>query len=113
VFYRSRIDHKNGYEWLSFHGVTFGGLPCGFSLCFLHDALTEVHIGVSLPNAELEGGWPTRRAIEEEVVFIRAELGKQLSRSFQTSQERFAWGVVWAMVDSKAFVASAGLRYET
>jgi hypothetical protein len=112
-FYHSSADYKNGYEWLRFQGVSFGGQPCGFAVCFHFGALTEIHIGVSLPNAELEGGWPTRRTIDQEVVFMRAELAKQLSRSFQHGRECFSWGEAWSTFDPKGFFASTGVRYET
>lgn len=110
-FYRSNLDHGNGYEWLMFHKVNFGGQPCGFALCFHQGLLTEIRIGVSLPNAVTEGGWPTKDAIDKEIAFAKAELGRQLSRPFNSDYESFPWGEVWSQFDPKGFQASAGLRY--
>jgi hypothetical protein len=110
-FYRSQTDHGNGYEWLVFGGVSFGGRPCGFSLCFHRGRLTQVHWGVSLPNAPQAGGWPTREAIDAEIAFVRGILQQSLGRSFVSGEERFPWGIVWATFDSKGFQASAGVRY--
>jgi hypothetical protein len=107
-FYHRNTDHKNGYEWLMFRGVTFGGQPAGFSLCFYLSKLTEVSFGASLPNAKSEGGWPTREAIDEEVAFVHEELRCQLMRPFQSGPERFPWGVAWAEFDAKGFTPARG-----
>lgn len=112
-FYVSNIDHKNGYEWLRFNGVSYGGQPCGFSLCFLHGEMAIMNFGVSLPNMKLEDGWPTRETIDQEISFVRKEMAKQLGRTFQYGPERFSWGVAWSSFDAKGVCASAGLRYET
>lgn len=112
AFYRSTTDHKNGYEWLIFHGVRFGNQPCGFGLCFHQDKLTEIHLGDSFPNAQHENGRPAHKAIDEEISFVRSELSRQLSRTFKAEQERFPWGVVWSKIDPKGVQASAGFRYE-
>src|SRR3982751_1619770 len=85
-FYRSRIDHENGYTRLSCQGVSFGGEPSGFALGFHLGALTQIHLGISLSDVEPVGGWPTRREIDQEVAFVREELAKQLSRSFRSGQ---------------------------
>lgn len=110
-FYRSAVDHQNGYRWLTFGAVSFGGHPCGFSLCFHQDRLTEVHWGAALPGETTEDGWPTRAAIDTEVQFIREILQKTFNRPFASGQERFPWGLVWSSFDTKGFCASAGVRY--
>jgi hypothetical protein len=110
-FYRSKIDHRNGYEWLFFQGASFGAQPCGFALCFHLGHLTEIHFGVSLPDAKLEGGWPTREAIDREIAFVRRELASQCARTFQSGLEHFSWGIVWSQYDEKGGQATAGLRY--
>ena len=110
-FYRSKIDHRNGYEWMFFQGAAFGAQPCGFGLCFHDGRLTELHFGVSLPDAPLEDGWPTREAIDQEISFVRGELARQCARTFQSGLEHFSWGVVWAQFDEKGGQASAGVRY--
>ena len=111
-FYRSQRGDPDSYEWLTFEGVSFGGQPCGFSLCFHEGHLTEMNFAVALPDETSEGGWPTREAIDQEIAFVRKELEKQLSRSFKRGEVRFAWGVVWSQFDQKGFQASAGLRYK-
>jgi hypothetical protein len=110
-FFRTSIDHKNGYEWLAFQGVNFGDFPCGFSLCFYQGALVELHWSVNLPNCKLENGWPTREAIDSEIKYVRNILSKLFSRNFSSGQESFGWGVVWSSFDAKGFQASAGVRY--
>ncbi|WP_129646275.1 hypothetical protein [Peristeroidobacter agariperforans] len=111
-FHRSNTDHGYGYEWLYFQGTSFGMQPCALGLCFHLDHLTAMQFGVSLPNAVLEDGWPTRETIDQEISFIRKQLAKQLGRTFESGQERFSWGVVWSLFDAKGVQASAGLRYE-
>lgn len=111
-FYRSHVDHGNGYQWLTFAGVEFGGHPCGFSLCFHLGRLTRVHWGVALPDEKVEGGWPTREAIDEEISFVRGILAQAFGRSFATGLERFPWGTAWSVFDAKGFQASAGLCYD-
>lgn len=101
----------NGYEWLSFHKVTLGKQPCGFAAGFNHGALTEVHFSVSLPDAKLEGGWPTREAIEEELAFVRSQLNAQLGTEPDAASTAFPWGTVWSMSDPKGFQANSGVRY--
>ena len=110
-FYRMAIDHKNGYEWLAFQGVNFGGYPCGFSLGFHLGRLEEIHWNVALPNAEMESGEPTREAIDAEIVFVRKILSDTFARGFSSGQEHFDWGCVWCVFDAKGFQASSGLRY--
>jgi len=110
-YYSESLDHYNGYQWLSFEHVSFGGQPCGFSVCFHNDALEAVHFGVSLPNDELESGWPTLATIHNQVAFMRTELKKQLRRTLVDGSLTFAWGVVWCRYDQRGFMASAGLRY--
>jgi len=112
-FYDSAMDMKTGYEWLKFRAVAFGRRPAGFGLCFYLGKLTEMRIGASLPNAKLEGGWPTGEALDEVVAFLRQELRRQLDRPFRSAEELFGWGVVWADVDKKGGFADAGLRYGT
>lgn len=109
----SSVDHKNGYEWFTYGGVSFGGEPCGFGLCFHEGRLTQLSFGVSLPGTKLEGGWPTQEAIDEEIAFVRRELARQLDRPFRSGEERFPWGVAWSQFDPKGFQASAGVRYDT
>jgi hypothetical protein len=104
-------DHGNGYKWLRCRGLTLFDRPCGLAICFHREALTELHFGVALPDAVLEGGWPTRSTIDKEVAFMRAQLGTVFSRSFSKGEEAFDWGVVWSCFDPKGFSASTGLRY--
>ncbi|MHB8971375.1 MAG: hypothetical protein ACYC3X_23810 [Pirellulaceae bacterium] len=105
------MDHGNGYEWLTLHGMSLGGRPCSIALGFCGETLERVHWGVELPNAKLEKGWPTRETSEEEIAFVRNYLGEVFQRSFRTGQETFPWGVVWSTFDPKGYAASSGLRY--
>jgi len=112
AFFRDRIDHGNGYTWSYFHRLQFGGQPCALALGFHHAVLTEVHLSVSLPDAQLESGWPTRAAIDAEIAYVRAVFTQQLGRVFGEHSERFDWGVAWSGFDPKACTASAGVRYD-
>lgn len=112
AFYRDCIDHGNGYTWSYFHRLQFGGMPCALALGFHHAVLTEVHLSVSLPDAPLESGWPTRAAIDAEIAYVRGVFTQQLGRGFGERSESFYWGVAWSGFDPKAFVASAGIRYK-
>ena len=110
-FYRTSIDHRNGYEWLAFQGVSFGGHPCSFSLGFYMGQLEQIHFGVALPDANIERGWPTRETIDAEITFVRKILANTFARSFSSGQELFGWGGVWSVFDAKGIQASSGVRY--
>jgi hypothetical protein len=111
ALFRHEQAMGNGFEWLTFHNVTFGKQPCGFAACFKQGALTEVHFSVSLPTAKLEGGWPTREAIEEELAFVRSQLNAQLGTEPNDTSTAFPWGTVWSMFDPKGFQANSGVRF--
>jgi len=110
-FFGGSHEHGNGYAWLSFHGFDLGGKPCWLSLGFHDGLLNMVLIGVGLPGAEEEDGWPTQKAIDNEIAFVRQALGKQLGRHFGNGDVTFPWGTAWSRFDPKGFAASAGLRY--
>ena len=100
-------DHGNGFEWLYLGGLTFGGQSASVGLCFHGGRLEQASWGVQLPEASMEGGWPTRDAIDKEVAFVRDILARgELIR-------KFGWGEVWSGYDAKSFIASNGLRYRT
>ncbi|HEL3215778.1 TPA: hypothetical protein UME35_004224, partial [Stenotrophomonas maltophilia] len=56
-------DVGTGYVWLSLHRLSLGGAPAGINLCFHGQQLDMVTMGVDLPGATLEDGWPTQAAI--------------------------------------------------
>ncbi len=99
-------DHRNGYEWLYFRQLTFGGEPAALSACFHLGALSELHW-----NLDTGGAWPTQEESDNELQFMRKTLARLFSRSFVTGQERFRWGQVWSVYDAKGGFASSGLRY--
>jgi hypothetical protein len=109
--FRMANGFGNGYEWLSFHNVTFGGSPCGFALGFRDGQLTEIHFSVMLAGAEMQEGGPTRQAIEHELAFVRKELRSQLGVEISEGAAHFRWGSAWSMFDPKGFQASSGVRY--
>lgn len=84
---------------------------CGLALGFHHGTLTEVHLGVALPDTEKNCGWPTRTAIDKEIAFMRKVFHRQLGREFGDRLEAFSWGVAWSGFDPKGFTATAGIRY--
>jgi len=104
-------DVGTGYVWLSLHRLSLGGAPAGISLCFHGQQLDMVTMGVSLPGATLEDGWPTQVAIDAEVAFMRRTLGAALGRKLSGGHARFDWGEAWARFDPKGFMASSGIRY--
>jgi hypothetical protein len=108
-FARGVRDYGNGYEWLNFGGISFGGYPCGLALCFFEDRLVEASWSVALPDAPMEGGWPTRKAIDDEVRFVQKVLTEQLGQPPHAAA--FGWGKVWSAFDSKGFLAANGIRY--
>jgi hypothetical protein len=55
----------------------------------------------------MEGGWPTREAIDRELSFIRETLVRDMN--IHTGQ--MPWGEVWSSFDAKGFMAANGLRY--
>lgn len=110
-FRKGAVDHGNGYSWSNFHGLTFGGMPCGLALGFHQGALTQAHLGVALPDVKIEGGWPTRQAIDDEIAFVRKVFRDQLGREFGDNPEQFKWGIAWSGFDPKGFMATAGVRY--
>ena len=108
-FAKGDRDHRNGYAWLSFTGLAFGGYPCDLALCFFEDRLVELSWNVTLPDAPEENGWPSRQAIDDELWFVRQVLEAQLGRSLDKTA--FDWGRVWSAFDPKGLIAANGLRY--
>jgi hypothetical protein len=82
--------------WLSLHRLSLGGAPAGISLCFHGQQLDMVTMGVDLPGATLEDGWPTQAAIDAEVAFMRRTLATALGRKLAGGHARFDWGEAWA-----------------
>ncbi|MHC1653906.1 hypothetical protein ACODUL_11535 [Stenotrophomonas maltophilia] len=104
-------DVGTGYVWLSLHRLSLGGTPAGISLCFHGQQLDRVTMGVDLPGAALQDGWPTQAAIDAEVAFMKRTLGAALGRKLAGGHARFDWGEAWARFDPKGFLASSGIRY--
>ncbi|TFZ44288.1 hypothetical protein E5C33_14965 [Stenotrophomonas maltophilia] len=104
-------DVGTGYHWLSLHRLSLGGVPAGISLCFHGQQLDMVTLGVSLPGATLEDGWPTQATIDAEVAFMKRTLSAALGRKLAGGHARFDWGEAWARFDPKGFMASSGIRY--
>ncbi len=104
-------DVGTGYHWLSLHRLSLGGAPAGISLCFHGQQLDMVTMGVSLPGATLEDGWPTQAAIDVEVAFMKRTLSAALGRKLAGGHARFDWGEAWARFDPKGFMASSGICY--
>lgn len=109
-FVRGERDHGNGHEWLYLGGLTFGGQQASLGLCFHDGRLEQASWSVQLPNAPMEGGWPTREAIDEEVTFVRTVLAQE-GLAVDRFPIKFRWGEMWSSFDEKAFIASNGLRY--
>jgi len=108
---RGERDVGTGYRWLSLHRLSLGGVPAGISLCFFGQQLDMVTIGVDLPGATLEDGWPNQAAMDAEVPSMRRTLGAALGRKLAGGHARFDWGEAWARFDPKGFMASSGIRY--
>jgi len=108
---KSQRDHSNGYEWLYLEGLTFGGEPTSAGLCFQDGKLEHVSWSVMLPDAPMEGDWPTREAIDAEVAFVRGVLARK-GITVGERPQKYLWGEIWSTFDSKGFVAANGLRFK-
>jgi hypothetical protein len=105
-------DHENGYFWLYLGNLTFGGHPAALGLCFHEGLLEQVSWSVCFPDAAMEGGWPTREAIDEEIAFVRRTLERDGFR-LENGVQDLAWGKVFACFDPKGFLAANGLRFRS
>jgi hypothetical protein len=105
---------ETGYGWVRTSGFTFGGRPCSLDLCFqvrlTGHHLESAHIGVDFRAYPAPGRWATREEIAAEVVFMRAELRRQLGRRFD-GDETFPWGSAWCTYDPRSDAAGSGVRY--
>ncbi len=101
-------DHANGYEWLHLEGLSFGGESATLAICFLNERLEEASWSVQIKGAPMEGGWPTKEAIDSEVSFVRKTLAKD-----GISIGPHEWGEVWSYFDARGFLAANGLRYRS
>lgn len=104
-------DLQNGYAWLNLQGLTFGGEETGLSLCFHDGRFESAAWSVHLPGAPMEGGWPTREAIDAEIAFVCRVLATMFGRKRETDRMRFLWGEVSSSFDEKGFLASNQIRY--
>lgn len=105
-------DHGNGYAWIGLSGpLRLQEMRASMSLCFFEERLTQVMLGVALPDDEEEEGWPTEQTSQRHVGFLRRALGKQLGQDMASGRAELPWGTVWAHFDMKGFMATAGVRY--
>ncbi|TDU30755.1 hypothetical protein DFR24_0109 [Panacagrimonas perspica] len=111
-FYKSAVDHKNGYEWIYLDGLSFGGVPGAMALCFHEGLIREINWSADAPGGQLEDGWPTQEAIDREIAFVRRVLAKLMGEKTFSGHRKFAWGELWSTFDAKGFTASSGLRYK-
>jgi hypothetical protein len=112
-YYSGNREQNDGSEWVYLQGLSFDGAASGMSLYFEQGALLEMNWSVILPDAELDGGWPSQEAIDEEIAFVRKALGRLKRAGSFSGREKFGWGEVWSEFDAAAFSASSGLRYKT
>ena len=113
AFHNGGVNHQNGYEWVYLDGLSFDGESSAMSLCFYKGALSEVHWSVNLPGAELEDGWPTQRASDDEIAFVRSALARLSGKPDFSGSQVLSWGSVWSGFDAKGGVANSGVRYKT
>jgi hypothetical protein len=73
-FLHSNRDHGNGYEWLYFRGLAFGGKPAALSACFHQGFLREIQWNVILRNETSAHAWPTQAECDQELEFVRGVL---------------------------------------
>lgn len=113
-FIRAAQDMGTGYSWLYTSGFSFGGRPCSLDLCFqarlTGRRLESAHIGVDFRTDPSPGQWASREEMEAEIAFMRAELRRQLGRSFEGDEE-FPWGGMWCNYDPRSDTAGSGVRY--
>ena len=113
-FIRAEQDMGTGYRWLYLEGFSFGGRPCWLDLCFQRRLfgwrLESAHIKVDFRTDPAPGQWASREEMEAELVFMRAELCRQLGRTFD-ADEKFPWGGAWCNYDPRSDTAGSGVRY--
>ena len=108
---KSVQDLGNGYEWLYFHDLSFGGKPATISVCFFQGKVRELRWNTNLrPNAA-DNSWPTRDECNKEIEFVLGVLRSSLSRRLSNGSEKFPWGLVWCEYNERDGFASSGLRY--
>ena len=90
--------------------LSLGGLPAYLTCRFKSHVLYAAAFGVVLPDPELIDGWPSRNTSEREVAVIRSALRGMLGASFDATQT-FRWGDVYAGIQDRDMMASAGIRY--
>ncbi|MFV0624672.1 hypothetical protein ACBY01_11790 [Sphingomonas sp. ac-8] len=98
-------DHGNGYAWLDLGDLTFGGQPASLALCFHEDRLEQASWSVRLSGVKPD--WLGRAAIDAELAFVHATLGRDMGITVGPTD----WGEVWSCFDAKGGMASNGLRY--
>lgn len=91
LFLCANQDHGNGYEWLHFQGLSFGGKTAHLSVCFFNGRLREMSWSVNLRENPSDKSWPSQEESDEEVAFVRTVLRDTLSRPFSSGEERFPW----------------------
>jgi hypothetical protein len=102
AYFRTSQDHYNGYEWLYFDRLGFGGRPCSLGVCFFQGQATGISWSVSTPDFTLKTPWPSRSEVDLEIEFVRQVLAAQLARDFASGLETFPWGRVGCVYDDKS-----------
>lgn len=111
VLHRHR-DHGNGFEWLDFHRLAFGGWPCRLSACFQEGYLVDMIWWISR-TWPYDDPWPSERELSEQLETLRRTLQAQLLRPFQGASERFVWGDVRPHYQYQTGAAQVALRYQS
>lgn len=100
----------NVHTAFTVRGLSLGGLPAYLTCRFASHVLHAVSFGVVLPDPELIDGWPSRNTSEREVAVVRTALRAMLGAGFDAMQS-FPWGDVYAGIQDRDMIASAGIRY--
>jgi len=99
-----------GFTRYRLRSLTFGGEAASLSLSCGPARLESVSFGVSLPDPDLEQGWPTKQETQREIAFVCRTLREMWKQSFNGAAT-FPWGSVWASYDVFSHSSSMGLRY--
>jgi len=109
-FLISHDDYRNGWECLRLRNLSLSGWNCEANLRFEFGALKALDWSVSRPVEKyVEFSW---REIAARLEVMRVALRGQLGRSIEIGAlERFEWGTIFCVEDTRANIALTRLNY--
>jgi hypothetical protein len=106
-FLKSHRDYKNGWQCLELQNLSLNGWDCEANLRFEHGRLRALDWTVS--RREYDYSW---REIAARLEVMRLALSGQLGRPVGIGVlERFEWGTVFCVEDTRASIPVTRLEY--